>query len=114
MQENKQSYKIYSRNRLNIFKPKGRKNYIQNKNTNTIYLFIIIIIAIITLITVYKSVEPTFKTLCESKAHEIGTKVTNDEATKVMANYKYGDMFTVEKDEKRKYKNDRSKYFYNK
>ena len=54
----------------------------------------------------YKSVEPVFRTLCEEKAHEIATIVTNEESTKVMSNYKYGDMFSTEKDENRKYKND--------
>ena len=93
MQENRSSYKIYSRNRLNIFK--GKRNFYEHngeKNKKIIIYLIIILIAIFT--------------LCEEKAHEIATIVTNEESTKVMSNYKYGDMFSTEKDENRKYKND--------
>lgn len=104
MQESKSSYKIYSRSRLNIFKQKNKKKLYRCNNEKSgkfIYLIIIILIAIFTFNILYKSVDPIFKTLCEEKAHEIATVVTNEESTKVMANYKYGDMFTVEKDESR-------------
>ena len=107
MQESKSSYKIYSRKRLNIFNNKRKirqKN--REKRHKIIYFFIIILIAIFTFNILYKSVAPIFETLCKEKAHEIATIVTNEESTKVMSNYKYGDMFTVEKDETRKYKND--------
>lgn len=116
MQENRSSYKIYSRNRLNIFKGNNKHRYIyqDKKSGNFIYFLIIIFIAIFTFNILYKSVDPIFKTLCEEKAHEIATIVTNEESTKVMSNYNYGDMFTVEKDDSRKYKDDKWKYFYNK
>ena len=107
MQESKSSYKIYSRGRLNLFKGnKKNKQYDYGKNRKFIYFIIIILIAIFTFRGLYKSVEPVFRTLCEEKAHEIATIVTNEESTKVMSNYKYGDMFSTEKDENRKYKND--------
>lgn len=107
MQESKSSYKIYSRGRLNLFKGnKKNKQYDYGKNRKFIYFIIIILIAIFTSNILYKSVDPIFKTLCKEKAHEIATIVTNEESTKVMANYKYGDMFTVEKDESREYKDD--------
>lgn len=117
MQENRSSYKIYSRNRLNIFKGKRKRNFYKHngeKNKRFIIYFTIILITIFTFKGLYKSVNPVLKKLCEEKAHEIATIVTNEESTKVMANYKYGDIFFAEKDENRKYKNDYCKYFYNK
>lgn len=116
MQENRQLYKIYSRSRLNIFKNKNHKYYDPKgpKKEKIIFLIVIIVIAIFTANMLYKSVDPIFRTLCEDKAHEIATIVTNEEATKVMAKYKYGDMFTVEKDTNRKYKNGIGKYNYRK
>ena len=109
MKENKSQYKIYSRARSDIFKK--RKN---NKNNSIFFIIVTIFSAIIVFVALNKSIDPIFRTLCESKAHEIATIVTNEEATKVMANYKYGDMFTVEKDTNRKYKNGIGKYNYRK
>ena len=94
MKENKSQYKIYSRARCDIFKK--RKN---NKNNSIFFIIVTIFIAIIFFVALNKSIDPIFRTLCESKAHEIATIVTNEETTKVMANYKYEDMFTIEKDE---------------
>lgn len=94
MKENKSQYKIYSRARCDIFKK--RKN---NKNNSIFFIIVTIFIAIIVFVALNKSIDPIFRTLCENKAHEIATIVTNEETTKVMANYKYEDMFTIEKDE---------------
>ena len=104
MQESKSSYKIYSRGRLNIFK--GNHKGDNKKNKSFLYFCVIVLVAIFTFNILYKSVDPIFRALCEEKAHEIATIVTNEESTKVMSNYKYGDMFSTEKDENRKYKND--------
>lgn len=111
MQENRSQYKIYSRSRLNIFKGNRRKNFYKNngnksKNIKFFCILTLLLIIIFTVNILYDAVNPIFKTLCEEKAHEIATTVTNEESTKVMANYEYGDMFTVEKDGSRKYKND--------
>lgn len=105
MQENKSLYKIYSRNRLNIFKKKNNSYKYNKKNGNKmIAMVIIILIAIFTFNILYKSVDPIFRTLCEERAHEIATIVTNEESTKVMANYEYEDMFKIEKDANREHK----------
>ena len=79
MQENRQLYKIYSRSRLNIFKNKNHKYYDPkgSKKEKIIFLIVIIVIAIFTANMLYKSVDPIFRTLCEDKAHEIATIVTN-------------------------------------
>lgn len=113
MQENKQLYKIYSRNRFNILKSK-REYKDKKKNIISIYFICIILIAIITYEILYKSVDPIFRTLCEDKANEIATIIANEESTNAMKNYKYGDMFTLEKDTNRKYKNDKCQYINNK
>lgn len=104
MQENKSLYKIYSRNRLNIFKKKNNSYKYNKKNGNKmIAMVIIILIAIFTFNILYKSVDPIFRTLCEERAHEIATIVTNEESTKVMSNYEYEDLFKIEKDADREH-----------
>ena len=114
MQESKSSYKIYSRSRLNIIKGKNRRNFYKynNKNIKVRYFLIIIFIAIFSFNILYRSVDPIFKTLCQEKVHEIATIVANEETTKVMSNYGYNDMFTIEKDDNREHKNDCCQYFY--
>lgn len=109
MKENKLQYKIYSRARCDIFKKRKK-----NKSNSIFFIMVTIFIAIIVFVALNKSIDPIFRTLCENKAHEIATIVTNEETTKVMENYKYEDMFTIEKDEKRKHENDKCKYINNK
>ena len=58
----------------------------------------VIIIAIITVKISLDAVLPIFESLCEDKAKSIATIVANEQATVVMKNYKYEDMFTIEKD----------------
>lgn len=101
MQENQALYKIYSRNRIKIFKPKKQNRKNTRRNTKLFYLLIIFMIAVITYVVIYQSIEPIFKTMCIDQAQSIATKVTNEESTKVMANYQYSDLFHIEKDEER-------------
>lgn len=101
MQESKSLYKIYSRNRIKIFNPNRYNRGNKKRNTKILYILVIIVIAVMTYIIVYKSIEPVFKTICIDEAQAIATKVTNEESTRVMTNYKYNDMFTIEKDEAR-------------
>ena len=44
------------------------------------------------------AVNPIFETLCEDKAKSIATIVSNEQATKVINEYKYEDLFSIEKD----------------
>lgn len=101
MQESKSSCKIYSRNRIKIFKPKKYNRRYGKKDSKFFYLFIIVLIAFFTYSIVYKSIDPIFETICSDEAQAIATKITNEESTNVMENYKYSDMFTIEKDESR-------------
>ena len=93
-------YKIYSRPRIRI--PKiffQTRNEIRNKKTKkTIKIFLIIIIAILTVKYSLDSALPIFDTLCENEAKSIATIVSNDQATNVMREHSYDELFTIEKD----------------
>ncbi len=58
----------------------------------------IFIIAFSTVKLILDAVLPVFDTLCESKAKSIATVVSNDQATKVMRDHTYDELFTIEKD----------------
>ena len=98
--------KIYSRPRIKLpkfyfreFNFKGNKNNNDNKiNRNKGKITLVIFIAIITAKIVLDAVYPIFDTLCESKAKSIATIISNEEATNVMKDYSYDELFTVEKD----------------
>ena len=92
--------KIYSRPRIRLPKfliTNVGKGSNPNKQKSLKILFIIII-AIITVKISLDAVLPIFESLCEDKAKSIATIVANEQATVVMSNYKYEDMFTIEKD----------------
>lgn len=112
MQNNNQSmYKIYSRCRMNVFKP----NYKDSKRNQKLkYLVLIILIAILIYIIVFKSFNPIFQNICKDKAKSIATKIASEEATRAVSGYKYEDLFTIERDTDRKYTDDKCQYFDNK
>ena len=70
----------------------------QKINTNKLKIIIIIVIAFFTVTTILKAVYPIFDTLCESKAKSIATIISNEEATNVMKEHSYDELFTIEKD----------------
>ncbi len=94
-------YKIYSRPRIRI--PK-----ILTHSTNRIYspktrkistILIILTIAFITVKLILDAVLPIFDTLCESKAKSIATIISNEQATNIMKNHSYDELFTIEKNQ---------------
>ncbi len=93
-------YKIYSRPRIRI--PKivlNRAKQLKDKrNKKIVKIIIIIIIAFSTVKLVLDAVFPIFDTLCETKAKSIATIISNEEATKVMKEHYYDELFTVQKD----------------
>ena len=101
-------HKIYSRPRIKIPKIKMNRIGIQNRrvnninskkiNTNKLKIIIIIVIAFFTVTTILKAVYPIFDTLCESKAKSIATIISNEEATNIMKEHSYDELFTIEKD----------------
>ena len=92
--------KIYSRPRIRL--PKivlNRGNKFNNrKNKKIINIIIILIIAFSTVKIVLDAVYPIFDTLCETKAKSIATMISNEEATNVMREHSYDELFTIEKD----------------
>ena len=92
--------KIYSRPRIRI-----PKIFVQNLGDNNFKkkqkiakIFIIMIIAFSTVKIVLDAILPIFDTLCENKAKSIATIISNEQATNVMREHSYDELFTIEKD----------------
>ena len=90
--------KIYSRRRIKI--PNIRKNIENKKMKKIIILFTIFIIGIITAKFILSAIIPIVNKECRDICKIIATKVSNEQATKVMNNYKYDDMTVITKDSK--------------
>ena len=92
--------KIYSRPRIKI--PKliiNKRNHLRNKKIKIkVTITTIIVIAFITLKIIIEAVNPIFDTLCENKAKTIATIISNEEATNVIREHTYDEMFSIEKD----------------
>ena len=89
--------KIFSRNRIKL--PKLDK-FIYNKNARKFLSIIaILLIAIIVFKIAVNATIPIIDEQCRTMAKSIATKISNEEATRVMADYKYEDFCKVEKDE---------------
>lgn len=92
--------KIYSRPRIKF--PKifvsniGNKNF--KKNQKIAKIFIIMIIAFSTVKIVLDAILPIFDTLSKDKAKSIATIISNEQATNVMREHTYDELFTIEKD----------------
>ncbi len=106
--------KIYSRKRLLIPKIKkygmrsgirGTYNDIKNIHSDKIVnrkllkTALIVIIAVCIANRIISTIEPTMDVLCVDMAKSIATKVSNEQATIVMEQYKYEDISKVMRDE---------------
>ena len=96
-------HKIYSRTRIQlpkIFDDNGNNKYSKKikKIKKIIPVVIMILIGFLTARYVLSSILPIFKMLCSHESKSIATIVSNQEATKVMSNYEYQDLFMIEKD----------------
>ena len=92
--------KIYSRPRIKlpkIFFASGRNKSLKKKQ-KIAKIFIIMIIAFSTVKIVLDAILPIFDTLCQDKAKSIATIISNEEATNVMKEHTYDELFTLEKD----------------
>lgn len=93
-------HKIYSRPRIKIpnkFRYTNKK--LQTKKAKTMSkVIIILIIAFSTVKLVLDAVLPIFDTLCENRAKSIATIISNEQATNVMREHTYDELFTIEKD----------------
>lgn len=93
--------KIYSRPRIRIPKiilNNRSVNFNKEKNAKVAKIIIILIIAFSTVKVILDAVYPIFDTLCENRAKSIATIISNEEATNVMREHSYDEMFTIEKD----------------
>lgn len=92
--------KIYSRPRIKIpkiFIANARdKNF--RKKQKIAKIFIIMVIAFSTIKIMLDAISPIFDTLCEDKAKSIATIISNEQATVVMKEHSYDELFTIEKD----------------
>ena len=92
-------HKIYSRPRIRIPKVLINGEVLNNhKNKKIAKIIIILIIAFSIVKIVLDAVYPIFDTLCEAKAKSIATIVSNEQATNVMKEHSYDELFTLEKD----------------
>lgn len=92
-------HKIYSRKRLIIPKIKNLNFKLKEKKYNKAMLgTVIVIIALCVVIFLAKTITPLFEKICKDEAKGIATIITNQEATNVMREYSYQDLFTIEKD----------------
>lgn len=93
-------YKIYSRPRIRLpqIVMQGQNRFPNPKKKKRITIILIIIIAFSTMKVILDAVLPIFDTLCENRAKSIATMVSNEQATIVMQEHSYEEMFTIEKD----------------
>lgn len=92
--------KIYSRPRIRIpkiFASKIDDNKYRKKQ-KVAKIFIIIIIAFSTVKIVLDAILPIFDTLCKDRAKSIATIISNEQATVVMGEHEYDELFSLEKD----------------
>lgn len=93
--------KIYSRPRVRIpkyiFSKKTRK--INNKKSKKILeMLVVLMIAFSTVKLILDAVLPIFDTLCENRAKSIATVISNEQATNIMKQHSYDELFSIEKD----------------
>ena len=92
-------HKIYSRKRLIIPKIKNLNfNPKEKKYGKAMWGTLAVIIALCVVIFLAKTITPLFEKICKDEAKGIATIITNQEATNVMREYSYQDLFTIEKD----------------
>lgn len=106
--DEKKIEKIYSRNRIKLPKMQGfiiNQKLPQSNNLNyqkvkkVAKIFVILTIAFLVSNTIIKSIEPVIDQQCINMAKSIATKISNEQATIVMTNYKYEDLMNITKDE---------------
>ena len=103
--------KIYSRNRIKIpkiqffitkcskTKKSSNKNIDKEKLRKVTSILIALVIAVIVSNTIIEAIEPVIDAQCINIAKSIATKISNEQATIVMASYSYEDLVNISKDE---------------
>ena len=97
--------KIYSRRRIKIpkltFLYKNSKEPDYRNMMKVLKITCIMIIAVITAYVIMQAISPIIDKQCINMAKSIATKICNEQATIVMANYEHDDMCNITKDENR-------------
>lgn len=92
--------KIYSRPRIKI--PQIFYNNIQNrtdvKRQKIIKICMIICVSLYTFRIILNAVLPVFNTVCKDKAKSIATIVTNEQASFIMKEHEYDELFSIVRD----------------
>lgn len=102
--------KIYSRNRIKIPKiqffvtnkitnNKQNNNIDKDKLRKITSILFVLVIAFAASNTIIQVIEPVIDAQCINIAKSIATKISNEQATAVMANYNYEDLVNISKDE---------------
>ena len=82
--------KIYSRNKIYI--PNIRNIKYKRKIILTMTFFLTIVISSKIMLD---AVNPIFDTLCENQAKSLATIISNEQATNVMGQHRYDELFTI-------------------
>ena len=89
--------KIYSRTRIRI--PKIFISDVRDKKKQKITkIFIIMVIAFGTVKIVLDAILPIFDNICRDRAKAMATIISNEQATLVMKEHEYDELFTIERD----------------
>lgn len=93
-------HKIYSRPRIRFPKIiiQSGKRMQSDKAKKITTLLMILIIAFSTVKLILDAVLPIFDTLCQNRAKSIATMISNEQATNVMKQHTYDELFSIEKD----------------
>ncbi len=103
--------KIYSRRRIIL--PKFKFTYYKGKRPEKRQIAkrwkmtCVIFIALITASLIVKSISPIIDKQCRNIAKSIATRISNEQASIVMAKYQYEDLCTITKDNTRQYSYDK-------
>ena len=92
-------HKIYSRPRIKIpkFNIKGIPAEELKKRKKIVEIVIILIIAFSVAKLILDAVLPIFNELCKNRAKSIATMISNEQATIVMSEHTYDELFSIEK-----------------
>ena len=93
-------HKIYSRPRIKLPKIsiKGVPPEVLKKRRKVVEIIVVLIIAFSVVKLVLDAVLPIFNTLCENRAKSIATIISNEQATIVMTEHSYDELYKIEKD----------------
>lgn len=102
--------KIYSRRRILLPKFAFFSHHKKERNhknmAKILKITCIVSIAIITANLILQAISPILDEQCKNIAKAIATKVSNEQATVVMAKYQYEDLCSITKDNNRQYSHD--------